>query len=242
MIELAGERYTKNLCSDRPPGQRPELVNVRDEAGQADYIVEQVLDNREAGNLAQAAGGAVPRLIHSGPLEVELTRRNIPFVKFGGLKFLDAAHVKDVLACCALREPARPRGRIPRAAAHAWHRPDRGEARARPYRGSRRCRHGAARACRRRRASARTGAALSDDARLRSGHAAGRPRSSARGWYEPHLERSHDDAEMRRADLVQLEQIAAGYPSRERFLTEITLDPPDATSDRPGCRSWTRTI
>ena len=35
---------------------------------------------------------------HSGPLEVELTRRNIPFVKFGGLKFLDAAHIKDLLA------------------------------------------------------------------------------------------------------------------------------------------------
>ena len=36
------------------------------------------------------------------------------------------------------------------------------------------------------------------------------------------------------ADLIQLEQIAAGYPSRERFLTELTLDPPDATSDQAG--------
>src|SRR5262249_30817061 len=56
----------------------------------------------------------------------------------------------------------------------------------------------------------------------------------ARLWYEPHLERVHEDALMRRADLVQLEQIAAGYPSRERFLTELTLDPPDATSDQAG--------
>ncbi len=56
----------------------------------------------------------------------------------------------------------------------------------------------------------------------------------ARMWYEPHLERIHEDAETRRADLVQLEQIAAGYPSRERFLTELTLDPPDATSDQAG--------
>ena len=53
-------------------------------------------------------------------------------------------------------------------------------------------------------------------------------------WYEPHLERIHEDATMRRADLLQLEQIAAGYPSRERFLTELTLDPPDATSDQAG--------
>jgi DNA helicase II / ATP-dependent DNA helicase PcrA len=56
----------------------------------------------------------------------------------------------------------------------------------------------------------------------------------ARRWYEPHLERIHEDAAMRQADLAQLEQIAAGYPSRERFLTELTLDPPDATSDQAG--------
>ncbi|MGA7994626.1 MAG: ATP-dependent helicase, partial [Bradyrhizobium sp.] len=56
----------------------------------------------------------------------------------------------------------------------------------------------------------------------------------ARLWYEPHLERIHEDSETRRADLIQLEQIASGYPSRERFLTELTLDPPDATSDQTG--------
>jgi DNA helicase-2/ATP-dependent DNA helicase PcrA len=56
----------------------------------------------------------------------------------------------------------------------------------------------------------------------------------ARLWYEPHLERLHEDAFTRRADLIQLEQIASGYPSRERFLTELTLDPPDATSDQSG--------
>ena len=55
-----------------------------------------------------------------------------------------------------------------------------------------------------------------------------------RRWYEPHLERMHEDAAMRQADLLQLVQIAATYPSRERFLTELTLDPPDATSDRAG--------
>ncbi|TGT11097.1 ATP-dependent helicase, partial [Mesorhizobium sp. M8A.F.Ca.ET.213.01.1.1] len=53
-------------------------------------------------------------------------------------------------------------------------------------------------------------------------------------WYEPHMERIHEDAITRRADLLQLEQIASGYPSRERFLTELTLDPPDATSDEAG--------
>ena len=56
----------------------------------------------------------------------------------------------------------------------------------------------------------------------------------ARRWYEPHLERIHEDASVRQADLLQLEQITAGYSSRERFLTELTLDPPDATSDQAG--------
>jgi DNA helicase-2/ATP-dependent DNA helicase PcrA len=58
--------------------------------------------------------------------------------------------------------------------------------------------------------------------------------SAVRQWYEPHLERHYDDATLRAADLGQLEQIAANYPSRERFLTELTLDPPDATSDEAG--------
>jgi DNA helicase II / ATP-dependent DNA helicase PcrA len=51
---------------------------------------------------------------------------------------------------------------------------------------------------------------------------------------KPHLERIHEDAQIRRPDLIQLEQIASGHPSRERFLTELTLDPPDATSDQAG--------
>jgi DNA helicase-2/ATP-dependent DNA helicase PcrA len=56
----------------------------------------------------------------------------------------------------------------------------------------------------------------------------------ARLWYTPHLERMHEESAARQADLLQLEQIAAGYPSRSRFLTDLTLDPPDATSDQAG--------
>jgi DNA helicase-2/ATP-dependent DNA helicase PcrA len=55
-----------------------------------------------------------------------------------------------------------------------------------------------------------------------------------RRWYEPHLERNHEDAAVRHADLLQMESIAGTYASRERFLTELTLDPPDATSDESG--------
>ena len=55
--------------------------------------------------------------------------------------------------------------------------------------------------------------------------------TALRDWYAPHLERLHEDAAVRTADLVQLEQIAAGYATRQAFLTELTLDPPEATSD-----------
>src|SRR5690606_23697261 len=56
----------------------------------------------------------------------------------------------------------------------------------------------------------------------------------ARLWYEPLMENAYDDAAVRMLDLHQLAQIASGYPSRERFLTELTLDLPDATSDQSG--------
>ncbi len=63
---------------------------------------------------------------------------------------------------------------------------------------------------------------------------AGRARARAAAGTSRISTRIHEDAATRRADLLQLEQIAAGYPSRERFLTELTLDPPDATSDQAG--------
>jgi DNA helicase-2/ATP-dependent DNA helicase PcrA len=53
-------------------------------------------------------------------------------------------------------------------------------------------------------------------------------------WYEPHFNRIYEDAFVRQGDLVQLQQIASTYSSRERFLTEVTLDPPEATSDQAG--------
>ena len=96
-----------------------------------------------------------------------------------------------------------------------------------------RCARSASFRCRR--APARTGPPSSAPVGELCATRNGRPISSACGcWYEPHLERIHEDAETRRADLMQLEQIASGYPSREHFLTELTLDPPDATSDESG--------
>ncbi len=235
VIELSPERFTKNLWTDRADGARPRLVSVRDESDQARFVAETVLENREAGEALKAQAVLFRTSSHSAPLELELTRRNIPFVKFGGLKFLDAAHVKDLLAL--LRFAQNPRDRVsgfrtlqllpgvgPAFAGKAL---DAVAAAPSPL---------AAlgdltpppRAAADWAALAETAATIATDAGWPSGIAA------ARAWYEPHLERIHEDAEVRRLDLAQLERIAETYPSRERFLTELTLDPPNATSDESG--------
>src|SRR5213075_1339186 len=234
VIGLAKERFTKNLWTERTSGAKPQLVTVRDEADQARFIVERILENRESGTLLKEQAVLFRTSSHSGPLEIELTRRNIPFVKFGGLKFLDAAHIKDILAL--LRFVENPRDRV--AGFRLLHLlPGVGSATAQ-------------RVLDRMAESADAIAALAGiPTPPRAGddwkgfvETMGNLRYSewpvdlerARLWYEPHLDRIHEDAETRRADLLQLEQIASGYPSRERFLTELTLDPPDATSDQAG--------
>ena len=90
--------------------EKAQLVTVRDETAQAHYIVEQVLENRETGTLLKHQAVLFRTSSHSGSLEVELNQRNIPFVKFNGLKFLDSAHVKDVMS--VLRFAQNPRDRV----------------------------------------------------------------------------------------------------------------------------------
>ncbi|MEO8758185.1 MAG: ATP-dependent helicase [Devosia sp.] len=234
VIAEAAERFTKNLWTERQSDAKPQLVTVRDEPDQARYIVERVLETRERGVPLKEQAVLFRTSSHSGPLEIELTRRNIPFVKYGGLKFLDAAHIKDMLAL--LRWAENPRDRVagfrvlqllpgigPGTAGKVL---DAIDQQRRPFEAL----------------TAMPAPARSEgwDSFLDvvGDLAAGRDWpggfSRARLWYEPILEQAHDDAAIRLLDVLQLEQIASGYPSRERFLTELTLDPPDATSDQSG--------
>lgn len=239
VIGQAAERYTKDLWSERPSEQRPRLVTVADEAQQARYVVEQILEAREAGVLLRQQGVLFRTAQHSAALEIELARRNIPFVKFGGLRFLDALHVKDVLA--VLRWAENPLDRV------AGFRvvqllPGVGPATAARILDQ-------VAACAGKYPVAQALAAFAPPPRaasdwpafvaLMEGIGAGTSAWPAeferiRRWYEPHLERIHEDAAVRHADLMQMESIASTYASRERFLTELTLDPPDATSDESG--------
>ncbi|AZN99120.1 ATP-dependent helicase [Mesorhizobium sp. M9A.F.Ca.ET.002.03.1.2] len=236
VISEASERFTKNLWSERKSAEKPKLVSVRDEAEQANYVCRAILTEREAGTALKAQAVLFRASHHSGPLEIELTRRNIPFVKFGGLKFLDAAHVKDVLA--VLRFAENPRDRV------AGFRvlqllPGIGPSAASQIVDTMATSLDEAMGLARYRPPQRAADDWPDFVALFSQLRAGSGKwpvdlEQVRLWYEPHLERIHEDATTRRADILQLEQIASGYASRERFLTELTLDPPDATSDEAG--------
>ena len=236
VIGLAEERFTKNLYSDRISAERPVLVSVGDDVGQSDYIVRKVLENREAGIPLKGQAVLFRASSHSAGLEVELTRRNIPFVKFGGLKFLEAAHIKDVMAI--LRWAQNPRDRV------AGFRvlqllPGIGPSTAKRVLDDMVNKQEAfsiLTSFKAPAAAAEHWTSFSDVVRQVAQASSGWPSEIELicRWYEPHLERKYEDAQSRQADLVQLQQIAMSYPSRERFLTELTLDPPEATSAQAG--------
>ncbi|MBN9363528.1 ATP-dependent helicase [Devosia sp. 66-14] len=236
VISESKERFTKNLWTERVATEKPRLVTVKDEPSQARYVVESILACREGGTALKQQAVLFRTSSHSAELEIELTRRNIPFVKFGGLKFLDSAHVKDMLAL--LRFVDNPRDRVagfrvlqllpgvgPGAAGKLL---DRMADSADPL-------LELLQAPPPPRGSEGWPALLEVVEHLGKG-GGGWPAEllRARMWYEPLMEAVYEDAEVRKEDLYQLEQIAAGYPSRERFITELTLDPPDATSDQAG--------
>ena len=236
VIGLARERFTKNLWTDRASSARPRLVTVRDEADQARCVAERVLEMRERGMALKSQAVLFRSSGHSAHLELELARRAIPYVKYGGLRFLEAAHVKDVLS--VLRWADNPRNRLAgfRAARLV---PGIGPATAARLQDALAASADASSAMRAFEAPAAARLdwepllALFGELRGPASRWPAELESVVR-WYRPHLARLHDDAPVREGDLAQLVHIASTYPSRERFLTEMALDPPDATSDRAG--------
>ena len=236
VIALAAERFTKDLVTDRIAGERPRLVTVADEATQAQYVAQHVLKHREDGMALKEQAVLFRTSSHSAQLELELTRRKIPFVKFGGLRFLDAAHIKDALSL--LRWIENPQGRLSGfralrllpgvgpAIATRWL--DAIAAAANPVEIMRELKPPAA-----------ASAAWASLVRLYEELHAKRSdwpveMDALLGWYEGEMERLYEDALVRAPDLAQLRRIAATYASRERFLTELTLDPPAASSGEAG--------
>ncbi|WP_314441017.1 ATP-dependent helicase [Massilia timonae] len=236
VIGAALERHAKTLWTDKASSIKPQLVLIPDEAEQARWVCNRILEQRETGVALRSQAVLFRAASHSAALELELMRRNIPFVKFGGLKFLEAAHIKDVLA--VLRFAQNPSGRlagfralqlipgIGQATAtrlvEAAGSSDDPVAALEGFPVPARCKTDWQAFCALYRRLRTPGLRWPMDLEL------------ARAWYQPHLERLHDDAQVRAADLDQLVALSGGYGNRESFLAEITLDPPEATSDRAG--------
>jgi DNA helicase II / ATP-dependent DNA helicase PcrA len=221
ILDAANALIGKNLYSKKKQGDKPSYVTVADDEGQASYVVTRALEARERGVLLRNQAVLFRASHHSDLLELELVRRNIPYVKYGGLKFLEAAHVKDLLA--VLRWADNPKNRVA-----AWRAlqllPGVGPAGAERiftrFEGT---------------GSLKTGSPETDELLTYLATAPWEGQlQRVREWYQPHLERLYDSAQVRAGDLVQLERIAGTFEDRQTFLAEMALDPPAATGDLSG--------
>ena len=229
-------QHRKTLLGTRQSGQKPLYVALDDAQAQAEYITGKILQTREIGGSLKRHAILFRSSHHSDVLEVELMKKNIPFVKYGGLKFLEAAHVKDMMS--VLRWADNPRNMIaafrvlkllpgigPGTAKQAL---DLFEAQGFEVKSL-----AAFDAPQPVKMEWKKFCALfeklADPATPWPGQV-----GLVKDWYKPQLERIYDAGWTRMGDLEQLEQLSVQNPSRERFLTELTLDPPAATSNQSG--------
>jgi DNA helicase-2/ATP-dependent DNA helicase PcrA len=244
VIALSPQRHAKTLWSARRGDLAPTLRTCLDEAEQCNSVCESVLAHREEGVALKEQAVLFRAAHHSDHLEVELTRRNIPFVKYGGLKFMEAAHVKDTLAIMRVLENARdevawfrvlqlPEGMGPATARRLM---DAIGVRASDDAGSPLVRfldepvevpRSALEAVQELRSALR---GCSDENVLSPAAQIER----LRGFLAPMFARRYDASAARMRDLEQLAALAAGYEARGRFLSELTLDPPSSTGDLAG--------
>jgi DNA helicase-2/ATP-dependent DNA helicase PcrA len=246
VIAASAQRHEKSLWTERMGGVTPTLQACLDEPGQADSICRAVLTARERGTPLKQQAVLFRAAHHSDVLEVELLRRNIPFVKFGGLKFLEAAHVKDALAMLRVLENPHdevawfrvlqlPEGMGPKSARAVMDRIGvRGDGATTPVvnlldhpievpKGS----GEGVQALRSALAGCLDEAVASPAAQV----------ERVRTYLEPVVARKYASAVARIADLDQLALLARGYERRGRFLAELTLDPPAASTDLAGSAS-----
>ena len=240
LISRAAERFTKNLWTERTGGETPWLVAARDEQQQTQFVVDRILELHEEGIPLREIAVLFRAGYMSADLEIELANRKIPFEKWGGLKFLEAAHVKDVLAFLRILE--NPRDEV------SWYRlllllPGIGDATARAAIDSMAAAAWESNAFGRYNPPPRAKAAHAALVELLDGLRSGPIRDEAqvaaditrvRLLYDNILRERYDRVEPRLADLDQLQTIAAGYPDRATFLSALALEPPQATQDLPG--------
>ncbi|SPQ01993.1 ATP-dependent DNA helicase [Candidatus Sulfobium mesophilum] len=239
IISLARKRFSKDLWSTRGGQQKPLLVTCEREEDQTDYVVRRILEHYEQGIPLRRQAVLFRVGYWSDHLEVELSRRKIPFHKYGGLKFLEAAHVKDLLSYLRILE--NPRDQL------AWSRVLNlidGIGPALAARGFAFVKdHGfdprvigqftvpkASEESIRRLGELFNELASGGESRVPLGGQI----EQIRLFYEPILMKVYENPEPRLGDLDQMEHIAGRYRSRSKFLTDLTLDPPTSTADFAG--------
>jgi len=232
VIAGAAEGYAKHLRASRVGGGLPTLVRCGDEQEQSEAVASRVLEQLEGGLPLRRQAVLFRASHHSLNLELELNRRGVPFQKYGGLKFLESAHVKDLLAFLRLAENPRDSlaaervltllPGIGRKTARALMNrlPDAGFSPTEAWSAFKPSAN----------AREKWPEFLSLAGELEA--PAGESRSPAeqvrrvREFYVPLLEDRYDHPAVRKRDLEQLELVAESYPDRAAFLADLTLDPP----------------
>jgi DNA helicase II / ATP-dependent DNA helicase PcrA len=237
IIAQAHERYTKDLWSNRKEGQKPQVISCMDENHQDEEVISRVLEHYEQGIQLRKQAVLFRASSNSASLELALTRRNIPFRKYGGLQFLESSHIKDLVSILRILE--NPKDEI------AWFRVLQLISGVGPATAASAFRH-----------------MLSNGFDVQS-LASFRIPASARGdlndliklvkelsgdsdilpaiqldrvakFYLPLLEKNYENSIPRKNDLEHLGELASRYGSRREFLTELVLEPPTSTGDYAG--------
>ncbi len=244
VIADATEGHRKRLWTDQGGGARPVLATCEDQQCQAEAVCTTILEHHESGTALNDQVVLFRTSHHSDLLEVELGRRGVPYVKYGGLRFLEAAHIRDLLATLRLLENPWDElawlrvlqladGVGPKSATRMMtdlgvH--EAGFAVPNPL--DRFCADPA-------RAGQRSAHELQG---IADGFSRCRDQSVPLGVrvellcgvLEPMIRRNYDRPEPRLADLDALAGLAADYSGLDAFLADLTLDPPSSTGDLAG--------
>ena len=237
VIAQSKERYTKDLWSERKGGEKPQLITCVDEDDQDNTVIRKVLEHYEQGILLRKQAVLFRASSHSASLELALHSHNIPFHKYGGLRFMESAHVKDLISILRIIE--NPRDEM------AWFRILQLLKGVGPITAQKVFQHLAANGYNSNTLTSFVGPVDSKEGITDLGklindvQAMGQDAPCAQieriaRFYIPLLEYNYEDPVPRTADIEHLGQIASRYDTRQKFLTEIVLDPPASTGDIAG--------
>ncbi|NWF71966.1 MAG: ATP-dependent helicase [Nitrospirae bacterium] len=231
IIEEAKEKYTKRLFTRKIDGPLPSLVEAAGENTQSRFIAQKILELREEGVPLTEVAVLFRSSFHSFDLEIELSRKGLPFIKRGGIKFIETAHVKDLLA--HVRVIANPLDTV------SWHRvlllvegvgPKKAQdllaalvKSEKPFQTLREVTGRSSQGLRN----------LANTLESLAGAEDRRPAEQVNHVYEyylPILKEQYDDYPKRTRDLEHLHTIAEGYPGVDEFLADLALEPPDGSA------------